>query len=248
MPPPPGRWPLGDPRPRRRHRIDGSLARAAVGRTAALDRARPRHRPAGARRAPGRGRRRGRGDLRDKAVRHHAATARRAGGRDADLRFGAAGHADRGRARPVGLGLCRRRLSEPAVPVGRRSRRADAGRSPGPPRWRRVQRPPAAGDGAWPAAGARCRGDRHRAVPAARSRGSRPIQSLAARRRSRRACGGVVHGLGPRRLRTASRAVRRSRSRSRGRGRGYTRRRLAQAAAGELEVTVDHADVLALPG
>jgi hypothetical protein len=29
---------------------------------------------------------------------------------------------------------------------------------------------------------------------------------------------------------------------------GYTRRRLAQAAAGELEVTVDHADVLALPG
>jgi hypothetical protein len=28
----------------------------------------------------------------------------------------------------------------------------------------------------------------------------------------------------------------------------YTRRRLAQASSGRLEVTVDHADLLALPG
>ena len=38
----PGSRPLGDPRPRGRHRRDGPLARAAVARAAALDRARPR--------------------------------------------------------------------------------------------------------------------------------------------------------------------------------------------------------------
>ena len=45
-----GDRPPRDPRPRRRHRVDGPLARATAARTAALGRARPGRRPAGPRR------------------------------------------------------------------------------------------------------------------------------------------------------------------------------------------------------
>ena len=67
-------------------------------------------------------------------------------------RLGAAGPADRGRAGRAGHRLCRRRVSDAADAVRRRSRRADPGGSAGPPRGRRIRRPPAPHD----ASGAAC--------------------------------------------------------------------------------------------
>ena len=70
-------------------------------------------------------------------------------------------------------------------------------------------------------------------------RGPRPAEPLAPRRGARRPAGRVARRVGRRRLRAGARAGRR--------GRRLPDRRLAQAAAGELAVTVDHADLLVLP-
>ena len=92
----PSRRAARGPRPRRRQRRDGPLARAAAARAAALGGPRPGRDPAGARRR--RPARRGRGDRRGEGVRHHAADAGGPRRRGPRRRLGAARPADRRRA------------------------------------------------------------------------------------------------------------------------------------------------------
>ncbi len=121
-----------------------------------------------------------------------------------------------------------------------RTRRAGTGRSARLVRGRRIRRPPASHDGGRPPARPGCRCGRRRALPPAGGRCRRSAQPLAARRRRRRSGGGVAHRMARCRLR-AGRPTWPPGSDA------YARRRLAQARAGQLAVTVDHADLLVLP-
>ena len=103
-----------------------------------------------------------------------------------------------------------------------------------------IQRPPAPHHGAGPPARPGRRRGRRRAVRPAGIGGHRPPQPVAPRRRRGRAGGGVVHRLGRCRAPAAGRAGRRGR-----------RLRAPTPGSGSgrpPQVTVDHADLLVLPG
>ena len=183
----------------------------------------------------------GRRRRRDPAVRHHAARPRRPRRRDPDHRVRAARPADGGRAGGPG------RASAPARAARCCSTLSVAGRvelAPADPLdarvARRLQRPPAPRDGARPPARPRCRRRRRRGRSAARRRGPRPAEPVAARRRRGRARRGVAHRLGRRRVRAGARARRRAPI-------ATAPPRWARPEPGRLAATVDHADLLVLP-
>ncbi len=233
---PPGGRPPRDPRPRRRHRLDGPLARAAAARPAALGGARPRRGPAGAR-APPPAPPTGRGHRRDAAVRHHPAGAGRSRRRDPRHRLGAARHADRGRAgrgcSAPARGACPMLLA--LTVVGRVA--LTPGRSAGRAHRRGVQRPPAP----------------RRRPCSARTPSPPPSRRSRGRRRGRSSGRAPGASARPHADLTAewfdgwvAAACEQEPALAAEAG-AYRDRRLAQAAAGELAVTVDHADLLVLP-
>ena len=174
--------PPRDPRPRRRQRRDGPLARAAAARAAALGRARPRRGPAGARR----GRR-----FETRRVRHHAAgagaisPARAAIVASALLDMLTADELARmlgacaGLPMLIAMTVAGRVSLTPADPLDAQLRRG-------------VQRPPAPRRPARP-------GRRRRRRRAAPRRGPRPAEPLAPRRGPRRAADRVAQRVGRRR-------------------------------------------------
>ena len=195
----------------------------------------------GRRREPSRaGRRRGPGRRRDAALGHHPAAPGRPRRREPDHRLGAA-RPDHGRSagRP-GRALLRGWMPGAADAVGRRTRRAGTRRSARSARGGRIRRPPAAHDGGRPAARTGCRCGRRRALPPAgspmSSSGPAPGGSAPPTPTWRRS--GSPDGSMP----PASRRQSWPPSVD-----GYAGRRLAQARAGQLAVTVDHADLLVLP-
>ena len=129
----PAAGPLVDPRPRRRRRRDGPLARAAPARAAALGGARPRRGPPGARgRHPA-----GRGatvETRQSDVTRLAP--RRSRRREPHRRLGAARHPGGRRAEPDARRVHRRRVPDAARADGRRPRRASGRRIRWTPRSR----------------------------------------------------------------------------------------------------------------
>ena len=186
------------------------------------------------------GRRRGRRRRRDAAVRHHPPAPGRSRRREPDHRLGAARPADRRRAGRAGRRLRRGRMPGAADAVGRRSRRAGTGGSAGRARGGRIRRPPAPHDDAAAACSAR--------MP------SRPRPSAF-----RRLGAEVLVRPSPWRLGAAEAdlaaewfsgwvgAACEQQAELAAEVDAYARRRLAQAAAGQLAVTVDHADLLVLP-
>ena len=175
-----GRRSARRPRPRLRQRLDGTVARAASARAAALDPARPRPGPAGARRgrdppaAPSRSRP---GCPTSRGSTPRIWPGRRSITASALLDLLTAGGADAAdrrlrRRRVPGADRSLRHRSRPAAPAGS-TRRPDRGC---------VQRAPAPPDAARTPARPGCGGSRRCGVPRSRSRGRRQPQPLAARR------------------------------------------------------------------
>ena len=232
---------LGDPRPRLRHRLDGPLARATAGRAAALGRARPRRGPAGVRgrRRARPGRRRRAGHRRDEAVATSPGCTR--GDLAGATLITASALLDLLTADEVDRLVAA--APAPAVPVlltlsviGRvELTPAIRWTAAWPPR----SMPTNAARRSAAACSARTPSRRRRGVQPTGRRGPRPAQPLATRRRAGRPGGGVVHRLGGCRVRAAGRAGRRDRRlRAPASGAG---------SAGQLAVTVGHADLLVLP-
>ena len=132
------------------------------------------------------------------------------------------------------------RMSGAAGAVRRRPGRAGPGRSARRPGRGRLRRPPAPDDGGRPAARPGRRRGRRGRVPPARGRGasSGPAPGGSAPPSPPWPRSGWPAGWMPRSSRTPELAAEAA---------AYARRRLAQARAGRLAVTVGHADLLVLP-
>ena len=197
----PRRPPARDPRPRRRQRRDGPLARAAAARAAALDRARPRRGPARA--APSPALRPGSRSRRGAPTSPRLAPGELAGASlvvaSALLDLLTADELDRMLAACAGTPAA-------AGADRRRPRRADPGRPARRAPRRGVRRAPAPRR---PARPGRRRGRRRRAPRDARRR--RPAEPVAPRRRGRRPGGRLARRVGRRRVRAGAGARRRGR-------------------------------------
>ena len=240
---PAGDRPPGDPRPRLRHRGDGPMARAAPAGAAALGPARPRRRtcwrsppptfPARPPTGPPSSSRRGCPTSRSCDPDELAGATLITASALLDLMTGdeLAGLVD---------ALRRGRMPGAADAVGRRPRRAGPGGSARRPRGGRVRRPPAPHDGRAAACSAR--------TPSRPpSRGSAGWGPRCVVRPSPWRLGAAEADLAAEWLAGWLGAACEQEAELAAEADAYARRRLAQARAGQLAVTVGHADLLVLP-